>query len=293
MYFTLGNVTKRLGYQTYAFHNNDYDYYDRQDSHFNLGYDWIAIGNGLELEHKVWPNSDYEMVDVTTPKYLSGNQPFSIYYLTVSGHANYNFGGNMMASWNKDVYADSGYSEEVQAYMDCQYELEQALTLLLQRLQEAGKLDDTLIVMAADHYPYGLSEASLTEVLGPNYDKNFEMYHNTLIMYNPKFEHKVIDKPCYSIDILPTTLNLMGAEYDSRLLMGSDILSTSQGLVIFSNRSWITSLGRYNTETDTFTPNAGVTVPEGYVDQVCSIVSKKFSVSTMVLDDDYYNSIFG
>lgn len=293
LHFTVGNVTKRLGYLNLAYHNNSYDYYSRNESHYNLGYDWIAIGNGLELEHSVWPNSDEEMIAATTGDYLTSDKPFSVYYLTVSGHANYNFPGNMMATWNKDIVENlEGYSEEAKAYLACQYELEKAMTLLLQRLTEAGKLDDTLIVMAADHYPYGLSMEAQKEFYGQNFDENFDEYHNTLIVYNPKFKHTVIEKPCYSIDILPTVLNLMGAEYDSRLLMGTDILSDSSGLIIFNNRSWITEKGRYNSQTEKFEPNPGVTVSDDYIDTVCSIVSKKFSVSTMMLDDDYYGKLF-
>ena len=106
-------------------------------------------------------------------------------------------------------------------------------------------------------------------------------------------EHKVIDKPCYSIDILPTALNLMGIDYDSRLLMGTDILSDSDGLVIFSDRSWITEYGLYDCPNDHFIKAEGKTVPEGYVQEMCDIVRNKFNVSTMMLDNDYWGKVFG
>ncbi|MBP5303912.1 MAG: sulfatase-like hydrolase/transferase, partial [Clostridia bacterium] len=251
LYYSLGNACHRLGYTCYAYHNNTYDYYSRDESHDNLWVKWKAVGHGLEFSFNGWPRSDYEMIDITTPDYLGKGNPFAIYYLSCSGHANYNWGGNAMSAKNKDVVANLSYSDEVKAYLACQYELEKAMTLLLQKLEQAGELENTLIIIAADHYPYGLSEASLTEILGPGYSM-FDMYKNTLIMYNPTFKHTVIDKPCYSIDILPTALNLMGIDYDSRLLIGSDILSDSQGLVIFSDRSWITNYGVYNSSTGEF-----------------------------------------
>ena len=49
-----------------------------------------------------------------------------------------------------------------------------------------------------------------------------------------------VDKLSSSLDILPTMLNLFGVEFDSRLLMGRDLLSASSPLVIYSNRSFIT-----------------------------------------------------
>ena len=294
LYFTLGNVAKRAGYTTIAYHNGTYDYYDRHESHFNLGYDkWIAVNSGLEMPHDTWPNSDIELIDVTTGDYMTADKPFSVYYLTISGHAPNTFDGSAMSEKHEDEVANLPYSAEVRGYVAANLELEGAMKLLLERLQAAGKLDDTLIVLAADHYPYGLSEASLAEMYGAGYDKNFEIYHNTLMVYNPQFTHTVISKPCYAVDILPTALNLLGEEYDSRLLMGSDILSDAPGLVVFVNRSWITDYGRYNSVTGVFTPNEGVTVPDGYVDSVNAVVSKKFTVSSLILDKDYYGTLFG
>ncbi|MEE1110238.1 MAG: hypothetical protein UH229_09210, partial [Lachnospiraceae bacterium] len=48
MYFTMGNQLKAQGYNSWAFHNGAYDYYSRQLTHQNLGYDeWIANETGM------------------------------------------------------------------------------------------------------------------------------------------------------------------------------------------------------------------------------------------------------
>ena len=52
-----------------------------------------------------------------------------------------------------------------------------------------------------------------------------------------------VDKVCCQVDILPTLSNLLGLEYDSRMLAGRDILSDSEGLVVFSSRSWRSDRG--------------------------------------------------
>ena len=291
--FSLGNVAKRAGYQTFAYHNGDYNYYDRHDSHRNLGYDtWTAVGSGLSLPHETWPNSDVELIDVTTADYLTGDTPFSVYYLTVSAHAPYEFSVSAMAKKHEAAVKDLPYSAELRGYVAANIELDEAMALLLERLEAAGKLDDTLIVLAPDHYPYGLSPSSLAEMMENPTDKTFDLYRNTLIVYNPQFEHRVIDKVCGSMDILPTALNLLGEEFDSRLLMGTDILSDSPGVVAFADRSWITDVGRYNAVTGVFTKNEGATVPAGYVDNVNAVVSKKFTVSSLILDKDYYGTLF-
>ena len=69
-----------------------------------------------------------------------------------------------------------------------------------------------------------------------------------------------VDKPCCQVDILPTLSNLLGLEYDSRMLSGSDILSDSEGLVVFTSRCWKSDRGFYNRYTGEFTPADGVTM---------------------------------
>ena len=59
--FVLGNQMKKIGYKTYAYHNNTYTYYTRNLSHPNFGYSYKGIGNGLTGLKSCWPRSDYEM----------------------------------------------------------------------------------------------------------------------------------------------------------------------------------------------------------------------------------------
>ncbi len=101
-----------------------------------------------------------------------------------------------------------------------------------------------------------------------------------------------IEKVCSSLDVLPTVLNLFGIEYDSRLLMGQDILSNNiEPIVIFSDRNFITDKGRYNSVQEVFIPNEGETVEPDYVEKMSQIVYQKFKMSSMILDYDYYRKI--
>lgn len=294
MPFTIGNMFKKLGYKTNAYHNHTYTYYDRNKSHPNMGFDFQACGNGLEkrMNCKRWPNSDYEMVEATYTDYINEEVTnFATYYMTVSGHLNYNFYGNNMASRNKSLVSHLPYSDAVKAFIACNMEFDKAMEALLAHLEEAGKLDDTLIVISPDHYPYGLKVNELNEKSSINRDDKFDLYKTRLIMYNPKLENIVVNKYAASIDILPTVYNLFGVDYDSRLLIGRDLLSPGEGLVIFSNRSWITDKGRYNSISKEFTLHKGQTIEEGYVDKINTIVYQKFSMSSLILTTDYYSKL--
>ena len=164
------------------------------------------------------------MMEASVDDYLSSDQPFHAYYMTFSGHYQYDW-NNPMSLKNKAMAENLPYSEAVQAYVACNNELEKALTYLMERLEEAGVADKTVIVLTNDHYPYGLTIDQFSELAGYEVDETFEKFRNSFICYIPNIEPIEVDTYCSTVDILPTLLNLFGLNYDSRLLAGRDILS--------------------------------------------------------------------
>ena len=101
------------------------------------------------------------------------------------------------------------------------------MTRLVNYLEAEGIADHTLIVLAPDHVPYDNKDVC-DELAGHELEDNFEWFENTLIIWSASMNEPIpVDKVCSSIDILPTVSNLLGLEYDSRLLVGRDILSDS------------------------------------------------------------------
>lgn len=290
MPFGIGNMFKKLDYNTYGFHNHTYNFYHRDKSHTNIGLSYYGCGNGLEkkMNCRHWPNSDYEMIKATTPYYINEDKPFVAYYMTVSGHLNYNFSGNNMASKNKSKVQDLDYKNSIKAYYATQIELDKAMEELLNRLEESGKLDDTLIVIAPDHYPYGLSTKDMNTISKIDRTDKFENYHTSLIMYNSQIKKTDVNKTISSLDILPTIYNLYGLDYDSRLFMGRDIFSDDEHIVILSDRSFITSKGKYNSVTGEFSSS---NVSQEYIDNNNKIVNEKFKMSSLILEKDYYKEL--
>ncbi|WAA09590.1 LTA synthase family protein [Fervidibacillus albus] len=287
--FALGNQLKKRGYKTVAYHNHTYDYYRRDVSHPNMGYDYKGVGNGLKVK-ETWPESDLEMMQVTIPEYID-DEPFHAYYMTVSGHLRYSFTGNYIAYKNKKFVEHLPYSDEGKAYIATQVELDRALEYLLRQLKERGIADRTLIALSADHYPYGLKKDTIDELAGHEVEENFELYKNHFILYTEGMDEVVVDEPASSLDIIPTLSNLLGLPYDSRLLMGRDLFSESEPLVIFQNRSFITDQGRYNSITNVFHSATGKNPGEKYVKQISNLVNEKFYYSAKILETDYYSFI--
>lgn len=291
--FVYGNILKDYGYSANAYHNGRYNYYKRNLSHPNMGYKYIGCGNGLEkkINCKIWPQSDLEMINETIDDYIE-NKKFLAYYMSISGHLNYTYNGNMMAAKNRDKVKNLKYSEAIQAYLATNIELDKALESLINSLKEKGKLDDTVIVISADHYPYGLTINEMKERATYINDEKFDIHKNNLIIWNSQIKTPIkIDKYASSLDILPTVLNLLGVEYDSRLLMGTDILSNSEGLVILNDRSWITKYGKYDAIKGKFTEYINLEEKQKYIDEINEIVKNKFNASRLILETNYYKYI--
>ncbi|MRH43885.1 sulfatase-like hydrolase/transferase [Aquibacillus halophilus] len=289
--FVMGNQFKELDYKTLAYHNHSYTYYSRHLSHPNMGYEYKGLGNGLNIR-ETWPESDLEMVEKTVPEYIN-DEPFHAYYMTVSGHMQYSFSGNVMARKNQDLVMDLPFSDQAKAYISTQIELDKALEHLLNQLEEAGIAENTLIALSGDHYPYGLDDKTIDEFAGHSVEQNFELYENDFILYTEGMEPKTITKPSSSLDIIPTLSNLFGLEYDSRLLMGTDIFSDADPIVPFLNKSYVTDKGKYNAEDQKFIPDNGQEVDQEYIDWISTIVENKFYYSTKILEHDYYDIVLG
>ncbi len=293
MYFSMANTLKRMGYSCYGFHDNDYTYYDRNITHPALGYEWIASGNGLEYQtdeygQDIWPQSDLIMLEETFDKYTK-DQPFHLYYLTVSGHVPYGYGAaNAMSEKNKDVVADLNYSDTTKAYLASQYEMERMLEELLERLEKRDLLDKTVIVLAGDHVPYDNMEV-VDELAGQSFGNDLDAYRSRLIIWSGSMEKPVrVEKVCSSIDILPTMLNLMGAEFDSRLIVGRDILSDSPGLVLFPDRSYITDTYEYNASWDQIVRG---NVSDETFEAMQLYVADKFTAADNITETGYYSYV--
>ncbi len=289
MRFAFGRQFAKEGYLTLAYHNHSYSYYHRDQSHPNLGYTYKGIGNGLVLESNCWPRSDLEMMQATLPEYIDKG-PFHVYYMTVSGHMEYTFIGNSMAARNRDVVRDMPYSDNARAYLACNYELEKALTYLLEQLEEAGIADRTVIALSADHYPYGLEKQYIDELAGHTVEENFELYKNYFILWSAGMKETItVDKYCSSLDIAPTIANLFGLSYDSRLYVGQDIFSDREGLVIFDNKRFLTDTVSYNTANGKSEPINGAVVTKEYLEERLREVKQKFTASKGILVNDYFS----
>lgn len=303
IYFPQGiaNKYKELNYTTYAYHNNSYAFQDRNKYLKSMGFDnFKACYNGLEklIQCKgIWPQSDVDMINATYTDFINDDN-FMVFYASVSGHSSYNWSGNAQAKKHKAEYLNYNlsYSEAPASYLAAQMELDQALELLINKLDEAGKLNDTVIALVGDHYPYELTLDEVNEIsmykYGYKKDAIISINKSNFILWNNSIETKHITKVGSQIDVIPTIYNAFGISYDSRMFIGNDILSTTPGLAMFGNRSWVSDYGKYYSSSKKFEPVEGAIIDEDYVKDMNQMVNNKITMSKLIIENNYYSKVF-
>lgn len=286
--YTYSMILKDEGYNLYGYHNGVYTFYDRDQVLPNLGYTFKGCGNGLEklINCNLWPQSDDEMISQTFNDYYK-NDNFITYYMSISGHLNHSFKDNDMAKKYQNEVKNLKYSNAVKAYISANKDLDKALEHLIENLEKANKLDDTVIVLVPDHFPYGLSTNEYKELRDIN--TIYDRHKSNVIIYNPSVKGITVDKYASNIDILPTLLNMFGVSYDSRLLIGTDIMSDSEGIVMFNDRSFLTEYGFYDERNSKFTSFRET--PSNYIENKQKEVFNKYNASALILEKDYYKKI--
>ena len=299
MPFGLGTMfSEQCGTTSRAYHNYEGYYYQRNKSLPNLGFECKFMNDGMTFTTK-WPASDLEMMEQSIPDYINDDR-FCVYYMTFSGHGPYN-NANVIRNRNidtvKELLGETNLTSASQSYLACNYELDKAMAYLLQELEKAGKLENTVIVLAGDHYPYNLDYSDRDNLAGHKLDNTFEMYENTCIIWSGMLKDPiVVDDCCCNVDIFPTILNLFGLDYDSRMMAGRDIFADTEHVAMLSNKSFITDEVKYNARNGKATWSENNTMSEeerkAYIDKYKDLVNTRYSMSLKIESTDFYRFVW-
>ena len=116
--------------------------------------------------------------------------------------------------------------EELAYYFASIMKFDEAIGLLVDNLS-----NNDVLVIVGDHYPYGLNEEALKELIQ---DKDYHKYQVPLIIYNKEVQTQTIHKSGSTFDVLPTIANLFGIEL-KELCLGEDLLSQEESKIYFAN----------------------------------------------------------
>lgn len=281
------------GYTTRSYHDYTEWYYYRNTIHSNMGSGQFLDIDDLNMTIKgvygEWPSDEVFFTNALDNLLNTDyNSPFMAFFTTVTTHQPY-IKSSYYGDLYKEEYEKMGYSTPVSRYFSKMKVLDNALGILLDNLEEKQVLEDTVIVLTADHYPYGLKDDYLSEFLDGEFD-DYEAERTPFVIYNPSIKSEEYTEYTSYINIVPTLANLMGIEYDPRLYMGTDLFSdTYQSRVVFADGSWKNELAYYNASTSTikYFTDKEYTVDE--VNKVNTKITDKLTISTSAIKMNYFN----
>ena len=288
------NIFNNKGYTTSSYHDYAEYYYARRTFHPNMGS--MAYRNVTELKipwssvYEEWP-SDTELVEKATP-YFINEEHFMAYLTTVTPHQPYTVSSEM-GDKHLEEFSGYDYSINTKRYMSKLKELDAALKLLLEKLEAAGKLDDTVIAIFADHYPYGLTTKQINQVLPYDVTVNNEVDRTPMVIYNSATPGKAITKYTSIIDLLPTLLNMFNMDYDPRLYLGTDIFSNNHGRTVFADGSWQDDKGYFSATKGNFiSKDSENTYTSEELLAINSEINTRQKMSALAIKNDYFNYLF-
>lgn len=293
-YFTsIFNIFKNAGYRATSMHDYTEQYYVRNIIHKNLGSEAYYNANDLNIkyynEYKNWASDEDFMnaaMDITLND--TSDKPFMLWLTTVSGHQPYK-----VSSVEGDKYLSinegTDYSMELRRYMSKLKTFDNGLGILLDKLKASGKLDDTVIVMYGDHYPYGLKNKDISSVLTYDLD-DYEVERVPMVIYNSTIKSEVVEKYSSYINLTPTLANLFNLDYDPRYYMGTDVFSDDYlNMVAFADGSWKNADVYYNASSGSvkyYTSNEYTT---DELIRINNIVTNRMQISESIIRNNYFN----
>jgi lipoteichoic acid synthase len=222
------------GYHTQAFHANYKEFYGRHILYQGYGYDVFDGQHELGIS-EVDKRFDTRFYQSMKSSLQTIDQPFMTMLITFSGHSPYTVHNAPSMAHLSAVESHYGNTlpSEVKHYIATQIELDQMLEALLVDLETWGMLDDTVIILSGDHYPYTMNQSDYEMV--SNQGELHMKQKGNLYMWTPGIEPMVIDYLSSSFDILPMVIRLFDLPGIAKDYVGTDIIGGSGTLVYFKN----------------------------------------------------------
>ncbi len=285
------NLFNKAGYTTSSFHNYTEQYYYRSVIHSNMGsghyYGVEELGIPFSNVYQEWP-SDVELVNKMLEK-TKDQEKFMVWMTSVSAHQPYTQNSEL-GSKHLDLFADTNYSISLKRYMSKLKEFDLAIGELLDGLEKQGKLDDTVIVLYSDHYPYGLTNSTLNSYFNYNVNNQFNVDKTPFIIYNSNVQAQKFDEYTSFINIVPTVANLFGLEYDPRLYVGHDLFSSDyEDRVVFADGSWKDDNAFYNASTGSITySDSAKRYTNDEIKEINNRIRTRIEMSNLAIKTNYF-----
>lgn len=286
--YSLPNLLKKEGYTVNAFHMNTPEYYSRNVNYKSFGYDSFnslkLLDNGnYYTDDSYWLDTELINNPIFNEKIFNKDQKFASFIITYSAHMPFQVNKGVCSLLVEDKETELSEYEclKLQAR-----ETDNMLKLILENLEEKELIDDTVLVLYADHYLYTLTDKTLLDQFKTT--ENNLINHTTWMIWKKDMKKKNINDVTSQLNILPTVANLLGLEYHPNYYLMPDALGKDyDGFVFFSDYSWYN--GKVYVDNGVVTNNGKISEKE--LVEKNNLVNKLVKINDAVLTTDYFKNI--
>ena len=280
--YSLANMFSAAGYSANSFHEGEPDFYNRGPMHTAFGYSIYHCYREYPLPGVSVHDDTFLPKNDTLYAAMTAGEPFCSFVITYSAHLPY--GQDDFTAWCRSQFPEyNDQGEELSGLYAKARITDEMFRLLLQRLEEDGKLEDTVFVCYTDHYLYGLQDQELLQQKSEEAGSPI-LEKTPAFIWWPGCEGVQIDKVCHTVDLAPTVYNLFGLEVPKNI-MGSDILDESyEGFAIFPYTTWVKD-GTY-VKFGEVQWNDHMTEEE--IREMNAFVQRYYYINDAILNADYY-----
>lgn len=263
--YSLPNLFNNEGYTTSYFHNWNKNFYNRYKTNTNIGFSNFYSIDDFKSDTKSKTFNYYnleadfidQMVENIAP---TTGEKFMSFYTTISTHGSYDvintrfnnyyeiYDSNLenMKIW----FSDQGYhyptGKTMQAYLreykSAAIDTDVMIGKLFEHLESNNLLDETTIVLYADHNAYYHELTNeIKSTAKADYSSQTSYTVPLMIYTNGRISTEDVTSYCSPYDLYPTICGLFGLPYNTVNALGKDILSTTD----ISNTVYISQLTGY------------------------------------------------
>ncbi|WP_203333714.1 LTA synthase family protein [Planococcus beigongshangi] len=281
-------------YYAATFHGNVDTFWNRDVMYETLGYDRYFS----KEDYKVTENNsvNYGLKDIPFFKQSAAfmknlPEPYYAKFLTLTNHFPF-------LLEEEDVFIDEAQTQEdvVNRYVTTVRYLDESLERFFGTLKEEGMYEDTIFILAGDHY--GISEKyeeGLNELLGKEATPASGMKHKQvpLIIHIPGQEGEIIPTPGGAIDIRPTLLHLLGIKIETRYSFGHNLFTRdSDHPVIFRDGSFVSQDYIYK-DNVCYSKESGEALDVQYCEPYLETVREELKLSDKIIFGDLLRYVVG
>ena len=317
---------KEKGYYTFSMHANNADFWNRRAMHESLGYDKFYSKETYKTEGEEMIGlglSDKSFFKQSVEKLKKIKQDHDKFYgiaISLSNHTPFSDVtkyGEFKVTMNEEVTNEDGTTTTVEHpylegtklgnYFKSVHYADAALGEFFQELDEAGLLDNTVVMLYGDHdarlpkadyvkmFNYDMTTNSVKSKDNPTYQE-FNSYHYELNRKVPlliwtkddTIKAKEVTDIMGMYDVQPTISNMLG--FYNKYSLGHDIFEIKDNnIVVFPNGNWLTNKVYYNSQKGEYMSLKDEVISDDYISENSKYTEKLLDVSNNIIVFDLLN----